>query len=572
MPVVARLILVVLFLLVPALTRADEPQWIWSSAGAATLAPKAKAYFREVFDLGTPESGRIEITADNFYTLFVNGRKVGNGDNWGKLDAHNLKPYLKAGRNVIAVLAENGDEGPGGLVARVVVKSRDAEPVDLSSSKTWKFSLKETAGWMTPDFDDSQWDAAFVLGTLGKDGPWGNKVAAAPAPEAVPTFEVPERPEGAFQLLEGDRVVFIGDTLVERAQNSDYIESLLTTSNPGRNVIYRNLGWSGDTVFGEARAGFGTALDGFEQLRQQVFTLKPTVIFVAYGGCSSFDGAAGLSTFEQGYHTLLDMLETTKAEIILVSPIRHEDLGRPLPDPKAHNESLELYSKAIAGIARGRNHRFLDLLHELAPKSSKAAEQLTENGIHLSDLGYFRAARSIGRQLELAPDTWELSLDAAGKVVRAQGAKASAIKASAGGIQFELLDERLPVAAPKEAAEAGRTLKFERLAPGKYTLKIDGKEIATADAKGWSAGQRIQSGPEFEQSEKLRRTIMAKNRLYFYRWRPQNETYLFGFRKHEQGQNAREVPMFDPLVTEQEAKIAELRVPVKHTYELVKQK
>ena len=71
--------------------------------------------------------------------------------------------------------------------------------------------------------------------------------------------------------------------------------------------------------------------------------------------------------------------------------------------------------------------------------------------------------------------------------------------------------------------------------------------------------------------EALRRAIIAKNRLYFYRWRPQNETYLFGFRKHEQGNNAREIPEFDPLVAEQERLIALLRVPVMHVYELVKE-
>ena len=68
----------------------------------------------------------------------------------------------------------------------------------------------------------------------------------------------------------------------------------------------------------------------------------------------------------------------------------------------------------------------------------------------------------------------------------------------------------------------------------------------------------------------LRQAIIAKNRLYFYRWRPQNETYLFGFRKHEQGNNAREIPLFDPLVEEKEKEIARLKVPVKHVYELIR--
>jgi hypothetical protein len=53
----------------------------------------------------------------------------------------------------------------------------------------------------------------------------------------------------------------------------------------------------------------------------------------------------------------------------------------------------------------------------------------------------------------------------------------------------------------------------------------------------------------------LRELVLKKNQLYFYRWRPQNEIYLFGSRKHEQGNNASEVQLFEPLVTEKETAI-----------------
>jgi lysophospholipase L1-like esterase len=61
-----------------------------------------------------------------------------------------------------------------------------------------------------------------------------------------------------------------------------------------------------------------------------------------------------------------------------------------------------------------------------------------------------------------------------------------------------------------------------------------------------------------EALEPLRQVIRKKNELYFHRWRPQNETYLFGFRKHEQGKNAKEVAEFDPLVAAAEAEIDKL--------------
>ena len=58
----------------------------------------------------------------------------------------------------------------------------------------------------------------------------------------------------------------------------------------------------------------------------------------------------------------------------------------------------------------------------------------------------------------------------------------------------------------------------------------------------------------------------------FYRWRPQNITYLFGFRKHEQGQNAKELAEFDKLIAAKEKEINKLKQPVPHTYEIIRVK
>src|SRR4029079_895864 len=75
-----------------------------------------------------------------------------------------------------------------------------------------------------------------------------------------------------------------------------------------------------------------------------------------------------------------------------------------------------------------------------------------------------------------------------------------------------------------------------------------------------------------KKTETIRQIIAEKNKLFFNRWRPQNETYLFGFRKYEQGQNAKEIPMFDPLVSEQEEKIFKLVELKTRKYELAPSK
>ncbi|MEZ6143339.1 MAG: SGNH/GDSL hydrolase family protein [Zavarzinella sp.] len=57
------------------------------------------------------------------------------------------------------------------------------------------------------------------------------------------------------------------------------------------------------------------------------------------------------------------------------------------------------------------------------------------------------------------------------------------------------------------------------------------------------------------QWDEVRKLVVEKNELYFHRWRPQNEPYLFGFRRHEQGRNAKEIVEFDPLIAAVEQKI-----------------
>lgn len=54
----------------------------------------------------------------------------------------------------------------------------------------------------------------------------------------------------------------------------------------------------------------------------------------------------------------------------------------------------------------------------------------------------------------------------------------------------------------------------------------------------------------------LRSLIIQKNEAFFHRWRPANVTYLYLFRQREQGNNAVEIPRFDPLVADKEAQIA----------------
>ncbi len=139
---------------------------------------------------------------------------------------------------------------------------------------------------------------------------------------------------------------------------------------------------------------------------------------------------------------------------------------------------------------------------------------------------------------------------------------------------MEVTDDRVPMPFPPSAlaAERGfgssRFVRVKDLPAGRFQLSIDGQSVAEGTADQWAAGVAIRRGPSFDAAEKLRRLINRKNQLFFSRWRPENVTYLFLFRKHEQGQNAVEIPKFDPLVEEAERQIAAAAAPKKQTYEM----
>jgi hypothetical protein len=411
-------------------------------------------------------------------------------------------------------------------------------------------------------------------------------------------ISVSARAAETFPLRDGDRVVLIGSTLIEREQRYGYWETALTRRYPDKSITFRNLGWSGDTVFGDARAGFGTQADGFRHLKEHVLALKPTVILIGYGTNESFDGPKGLPRFVKGLETLLDAFAPTNARIVLLSPLKQENLGPPLPDPTAHNKNLRLYADAIRDVAKKRGHIFVDL-YELLGKEAEKGRPLTDDGIYLTPWGYWRSAIALEHALGFSEARWSLEIKKGGKIV-ARGAQVEKLEGKLPRLRVTDTMLPLPPAAWEGLPEPyfhplkGRNIRIEGLAQSFYDLAIDGKttfdrirervlkavggEIEnkrseySIRAELWATGFSLALAPEWEQAEKLRETIIAKNRLYFYRWRPENETYLFGFRKHEQGQNAREIPQFDPLIAEKEKEIAKLRVPVAHTYELKAEK
>jgi hypothetical protein len=90
--------------------RFPDAKWIWLYAHDRDERDR-RVNFRRSFTLEVvPESAKIKITADSYYTLWVNGQYVNRGpargfqEHW-PFDRIDIAAFLKKGKNVIAVMA-----------------------------------------------------------------------------------------------------------------------------------------------------------------------------------------------------------------------------------------------------------------------------------------------------------------------------------------------------------------------------------------------------------------------------------------------------------------------------------
>lgn len=393
-----------------------------------------------------------------------------------------------------------------------------------------------------------------------------------------------------LELIDGDRVVFIGSRLMERAAAYGYTEAALNCRWPHRDLRFRNLGRSGDTVFGRAWVGFGEKESGLgswrpppkgdvlgyglQRLVEEVQAEHPTVIFLGYGSNESHDGQPGLARFRQGLKSLIEALEETGARIILVSPTPQLSgpTGLALPDPRTRNESLKLYANALGEVAREGGHRFVDLFTRFSRLKATQQQTLSDNGSDLNARGCWVAAEIFEEELGLKAPRWQLRLTARGEVISASGTELDQIETAGGDLEWRSTDQRLPSLAPPGGSGVEGVLTVDGLAPGRHALTVDGQKLVSASASAWAGGVGFAAGPELDQAERLRQLIVEKNRLHFYFSRPLNATYLFLFRRYEMGHLAGEFARYKELIEEKEVAIARLCRATPRRYELVLEK
>ena len=153
----------------------DMGSWIW---GAVT-EDRQTCRFWKSFEI--PEGARIvrarlRITADNEYTLYLDGHELGRDAEWRHLYEYDITALLSPGRHILAVDAYNSSR-EAGLILGLQIGLADGRVVKVKSDSSWVVGAddvpggEEVANWQKMSEPPSSWPPATIIAACGS-GPW----------------------------------------------------------------------------------------------------------------------------------------------------------------------------------------------------------------------------------------------------------------------------------------------------------------------------------------------------------------------------------------------------------------
>ena len=118
---------------------------IWSgdiAGGRVPAAGETRSFRRQLVLDADVESATCVVTADNGFELYVNGKKIGEGDNWADPKSFDLSPALLKGVNQILVVGHNAGKAPNvaALIFQVNVSLKGGARVKMATDSAWEWT------------------------------------------------------------------------------------------------------------------------------------------------------------------------------------------------------------------------------------------------------------------------------------------------------------------------------------------------------------------------------------------------------------------------------------------------
>ncbi len=152
----------------------ESAHWIWIDAGTGGVSGD-KVCLRRTFTIpgsGPIRSGHLWVIASGAHDLWINGTPIDppgeENDRWKGFNTIDLGSYLKAGKNLLAVVVDQGSTvGECGVLAAVEVALRGGATHNLRSDARWRVSAEQRADWADPALDDGTWRSALEKAAFG---------------------------------------------------------------------------------------------------------------------------------------------------------------------------------------------------------------------------------------------------------------------------------------------------------------------------------------------------------------------------------------------------------------------
>jgi hypothetical protein len=121
----------------------------WTAHPQFYRVPDKTTFAQQALELPfVPREAWIRITADNAYKMWVNGKKIGSGENYMIVQQYDIAKYLKKGGNELKFELYNAS-GPSGLIFEGSAAGNGRKLV-FASGKETQFSENGSTQWHPP--------------------------------------------------------------------------------------------------------------------------------------------------------------------------------------------------------------------------------------------------------------------------------------------------------------------------------------------------------------------------------------------------------------------------------------